>query len=180
MILNLPGQPAVGTPEHALLVTHGRHRAVQTAMAWLAFSHLPDARQSLSRPLYLAAMDLLGRIKNDTPDLTDAMKKLVEAKDCYVRAGILSDQSVFGRPVQRPGAESELHREWERVDPEGVASLRRSAEVVDPPTDWAKTARDLTSGNQALIDEHLPHFCRPTEDVELPETPIRHYGDPEA
>jgi len=136
MTLSSPGQPVIGTADHARLVTHGRHSGVFTAMAWLAFNHLPGPLQDLSRPLYVAAMDLLIRIPDDSAELTSALNRLVEAKDWFVRAGIRSDQGQPG-PVPRP------------------------AIVVDPPTDWAATARDLTSGDQERTDKHLPTF--PTE-----------------
>lgn len=194
MILNPPGQPAVGTAEHALLVTHGRHPGVQTAMAWLAFSHLPGPLQPFSRPIYMAAMELLDRIPNDSAELTTALNKLVEAKDWTVRAGIRSDTGAPG-PVPRP------------------------ATVVDPPTDWRQTARDVDDRRAARIAQHMPQWrenwpttpaqavkdgsgtsipqnpgepymeylaraarqldAEPTTPVEL-QHPIHHYDDPEA
>jgi hypothetical protein len=137
----MTGSPIYGTADHARMVTFDRHPGVQTAMAWLAFSHLPAPLQGLSRPLYEAACELLRRIPNDSVELTTALNTLVETKDWMVRAGIRSDQGVPG-PVPRP------------------------AEVVDPPaTDWAETARDLTSGDQARIKRHLPDFpTRPIQD----------------
>jgi hypothetical protein len=76
---------------------------VQTALAWLAFSHLPDQLQSLSRPFFQAALELLVRVPNDSAELTTALNALVEAKDWAVRAGIRSDQGKPGsipRPAQ--------------------------------------------------------------------------------
>lgn len=93
--------PPLGSADHATLITHGRHPGVVTAMAWLAFSHLPPVLQSLSRPIYVAAMELLERIPNDSAELTTGMNTLVGAKDWMVRAGIHSDQGRPG-PVPRP------------------------------------------------------------------------------
>lgn len=93
--------PALGSADHAALITHGRHPGVQTAMAWLAFTHLPPALQSLSRPVYVAAMELIERIPNDSAELTTALNTIVGAKDWMVRAGIRSDTGVPG-PVPRP------------------------------------------------------------------------------
>lgn len=107
--------PALGTTDHAVLITHGRHQGVQSALAWLAFGHLPPALQSLSRPVYVAAMDLIERIPTDSPELTTALNALVEAKDWMVRAGIRND---YGRP----------------------GSVARPTVVVDPP---AATTADL-------------------------------------
>jgi hypothetical protein len=93
--------PKYGSPEFTAKLTEGRHPGVQTAMAWLAFSHLPTGLQTLSRPLYQAAIDLLERIPVDSAELTTALNTLVEAKDWTVRAGIRSDTGRPG-PVPRP------------------------------------------------------------------------------
>lgn len=95
--------PTYGSADHARLVTFGRHPGVQTAMAWLAFTHLPETLQGLSRPLYEAAAELIRRIPNDSAELTSALNRLVETKDWFVRAGIRSDQGTPG-PVPRPAA----------------------------------------------------------------------------
>lgn len=97
----------LGTPEHAAAITKDRHPGVVTALAWLAFSHLPKRLQDFSRPFYQTAVELIIECK-DSAELTTALNKLVEAKDWAVRAGIRSDQGVPG-PVPRP------------------------AEVIDPP-----------------------------------------------
>jgi hypothetical protein len=91
----------LGTAEHAKQLTEGRHPGVQTALAWLAFSHLPTPLQDLSRPFYQTAVELLFRVKTDSAELTTALNKLVEAKDWMVRAGIRHDQGQPG-PVPRP------------------------------------------------------------------------------
>lgn len=91
----------LGTAEHAARLTEGRHPGVVTAMAWLAFSHLPAALQAFSRPLYQTGAELITTIRTDTAELTTALNKLVEAKDWFVRAGIHDQQGVPG-PVPRP------------------------------------------------------------------------------
>lgn len=91
----------LGTAEHAARLTEGRHPGVVTAMAWLAFSHLPAALQAFSRPLYQTGVELITTIRRDTAELTTALNKLVEAKDWFVRAGIHDQQGVPG-PVPRP------------------------------------------------------------------------------
>lgn len=93
--------PDYGTAEHAAQFTAGRHPGVQTALAWLAFSHLPDQLKSLARPFFQSALELLVRIPHDSAELTTALNTLVEAKDWAVRAGIRSDQGQPG-PVPRP------------------------------------------------------------------------------
>lgn len=100
MIVNLPGV-TYGTPEHAARWTEGRHSGVQTAMAWLCFSHLPPVLQTIARPTYQAALELLVRIPTDCAELTIGLNRLVETKDWFMRAGIRSDEGKPG-PVPRP------------------------------------------------------------------------------
>jgi hypothetical protein len=119
-------EPAYGSGEHARLVTYGRHPDVQTALAWLAFSHLPDNLKSLSSVLYDAAVALLARIPADSAELTNALNRLVEAKDWMVRAGIRSDQGVPG-PVPRPSTV---------VDPPSRFETARQVQEINLPADW--------------------------------------------
>jgi hypothetical protein len=143
MITNMPpGIPAYGTPEHAALMAQGRHPGVQTALAWLAFSHLPEPLQTISQPAYRAALELIGRIPGDSAELTTALDTLVEAKDWFMRAGIRSDQGKPG-PVPRP------------------------ATIVDPPRlDAAEDGtQDQRMASSNPIDNRIgPNFGRPIKD----------------
>jgi hypothetical protein len=94
-------ETTLGTAEHAAAITQGRHPGVVTALAWLAFSHLPKPLQDYSRPFYQTAVELIVNVRNDSAELTTALNTLVEAKDWAVRAGIRSDQGKPG-PVPRP------------------------------------------------------------------------------
>lgn len=98
----------VGTAEHAADVTAGRHPGVRDALAWLTFAHLPDSLRVFSRPFYEAAIELLAAVRTDSPELTTALNKLVEAKDSAMRAGI---KHTTGR----------------------AGSIPRPQEVIDPP-----------------------------------------------
>lgn len=93
----------LGTREHAAALTEGRHPGVRDALQWLTFSHLPKALQDYSRPFYTAAVDLITEIKTDSPELTTALNKLIEAKDSGVRAGI-KDSTGRAGSVPRPQA----------------------------------------------------------------------------
>lgn len=90
----------VGTREHAAEITRNRHAGVRDGLQWLTFSHLPVALQNYSRPFYLAAVEIIGSC-NDSPELTTALNKLIEAKDSAVRAGIKTDTGRAGS-VPRP------------------------------------------------------------------------------
>jgi len=91
----------LGTREHAEALTLKRHPGVRDALQWLTFSHLPESLQRFSAPFYVSAVELIVEIKNDSPELTTALNKLIEAKDSAVRAGIKQDTGRAGS-VPRP------------------------------------------------------------------------------
>lgn len=97
----MTGKPEMGTAEHAAMITEGRHPGVQTAMAWLAFSHLPEPLRIASRPFYQTGVELLFAVPTDSAELTSTLNKLVESKDWAVRALIRHQQGKPG-PVPRP------------------------------------------------------------------------------
>lgn len=90
-----------GTPEHAAMMTAGRHPDIHDALQWLVFSHLPENLRRWSEPFYDAALLVLDENSTDSPELTTALNKLVEAKDASMRAGIKHDTGRAG-PVARP------------------------------------------------------------------------------
>lgn len=90
-----------GTREHAEKVTKGRHPGVRDALQWLAFSHLPEQLREFSAPFYNAAVELVRTITADSPELTTALNRMVEAKDWAVRSGIKDRYGQAG-PVSRP------------------------------------------------------------------------------
>lgn len=98
----------LGTREHADAIAGDRHPGVRDALQWLTYGHLPPVLQRYSAPFYLAAVDLVTEISTDSPELTTALNKLVEAKDSAVRAGIKAETGRAG-------------------------SVPRPQEVVDPP-----------------------------------------------
>lgn len=91
----------LGTAEHAARLTEGRHPGVVTAMAWLAFSHLPEWMQPFARPFYQTGAELITTITSDSAELTTTLNELVGAKDWAVRAGIRARQGKPG-PAPRP------------------------------------------------------------------------------
>lgn len=101
-------QEQPGTREQAERITRDRHQGVRDALQWLTFSHLPSHLQGYSAPFYWAAVKLVGEIAVDSPELTTALNRLIEAKDSAVRAGIKGDTGRAG-------------------------SVPRPATVVDPP-----------------------------------------------
>jgi hypothetical protein len=98
---NMGDDVAYGSPEHAALVADGRHPGIRDGLQWLSFTHLPLALQRYSTPFYTAAVSIIGACPIDSPELTTAINRLIEAKDSTVRAGIRNDTGRAGS-VPRP------------------------------------------------------------------------------
>lgn len=64
-----------------------RHPATLALLRWFEYDHLPPHLQDTSRLYYFLAHELTGaRGLPDGPELTTALRKLLESKDCAVRA----------------------------------------------------------------------------------------------
>jgi hypothetical protein len=93
--------PEYGSPEHARMVTEGRHPGIADGLQWLTFTHLPEQLQAYSMPFYEAAVRIIQRITTDSPELATALNGLIAGKDSAVRAGIRHDTGRAGS-VPRP------------------------------------------------------------------------------
>jgi hypothetical protein len=62
------------------------HPATEAILAFFAYSHLPEHLQEISKPFHVLAWDMAGRVAG--PELTAGLRKLLEAKDCMVRAAL--------------------------------------------------------------------------------------------
>lgn len=73
-------------------LTADRHFATQAVCRWFAFDHLPDGppKDASQQCAELAEKMLVGL--PDGPELTAGLRKLLEAKDCFVRAAIARNQ----------------------------------------------------------------------------------------
>lgn len=58
-------------------------------LQFFEFKHLPPHLQKVSEQFYIIAYDLVALIPENS-ELTMALRKLLEAKDCAVRAKIMS------------------------------------------------------------------------------------------
>ncbi len=65
--------------------TGGLHQSVKHVLQFFAYEHLPTYLQAVSRPFCLLAHDLANSLPGN-PETTAALRKLLEAKDCAVRA----------------------------------------------------------------------------------------------
>lgn len=64
-----------------------RHPATTQLLRWFSYSHLPPELQDISAPMGIVANEMAAALP-DGPELTAGLRKLLEAKDCFVRAAI--------------------------------------------------------------------------------------------
>lgn len=65
----------------------GRHPGVTGIARYFAYDHLPAHLQAVSKPSHDLAEAMIGELP-DGPELTAGLRKLLEAKDCFVRAAL--------------------------------------------------------------------------------------------
>ena len=67
--------------------TEGRHPATQQIARWFAYDHLAEPMRTVS--MYSATLaEAMIRELPDGPELTTGLRKLLESKDCFVRAAL--------------------------------------------------------------------------------------------
>jgi hypothetical protein len=64
---------------------------MQSFMQYFQYSHLPPALQAASKPFHELASHMVRTLPRN-PESTVAMRKLLEAKDCAVRAVIFRSE----------------------------------------------------------------------------------------
>jgi hypothetical protein len=88
-----PGEPLVRVGSSAEVGSRawferlaiGRHPGTMHLMRYFAWMHLPESLRQVSAPFGYLAETLLVLLP-DGPELTAALRKLVESKDCATRA----------------------------------------------------------------------------------------------
>lgn len=63
----------------------GRHPSTTQIARFFDYDHLPPPLQAISRPVHDLAEHMIDAL-SDGPELTTGLRKLLEAKDCFVRA----------------------------------------------------------------------------------------------
>jgi len=71
-------------------VTGDLHPATRAILRYFAWEHLPPHLQAVSRPIGDLAREMAERLPQG-PELTVGLRKLLEAKDCFVRAALEPD-----------------------------------------------------------------------------------------
>ncbi len=69
------------------VLANGRHPGVVGLVRFFRFSHLPANLQPKSAACSALVVTMLRELE-DGPELTAGLRKLLEAKDCFVRAGL--------------------------------------------------------------------------------------------
>lgn len=64
-----------------------RHPNTVAIMKYFSYTHLSDRLQVVSKIFFRAAWDLIATVP-DSPELVAGLRKLLEAKDCAVRAAL--------------------------------------------------------------------------------------------
>ncbi len=62
------------------------HAATEAILRYFTYAHLPEHLQAISKPFSELAEKLANDL--DGPEVTVALRKLLEAKDCAVRAAL--------------------------------------------------------------------------------------------
>jgi hypothetical protein len=69
----------------------GRHPGTTQLLGFFAYNHLPPFLQAVSSPCHDLAFDMATTLP-DGPELTAGLRKLLEAKDAFVRQALLERQ----------------------------------------------------------------------------------------
>lgn len=62
------------------------HPSTEQILRYFEFDHLPPNLREVSRPFHALAWSMAARLEG--PELTAGLRKLLEAKDCMVRAAL--------------------------------------------------------------------------------------------
>lgn len=64
-----------------------RHPGTNHLLRYFTYDHLPEHLQAISKPFSDLAYYMVNAMP-DGPELTAGLRKLLEAKDCFVRAAL--------------------------------------------------------------------------------------------
>jgi hypothetical protein len=71
----------------------GRHPSTVSIARYFAFEHLPEPQRSISATCSALKDAMIAELP-DGPELTTGLRKLLEAKDCFVRASLPTERVV--------------------------------------------------------------------------------------
>lgn len=68
---------------------------MEPLLQFFEYDHLPTELQMISQPFHQMAHQLVGNLPRN-PERTVALRKLLESKDCAVRAKLFKDTPIGG------------------------------------------------------------------------------------
>lgn len=88
------------------MTTDNRHPSVTSVTRFFEFNHLPEPLLNVAISCAALKDNILDLIEDD-PELTVGLRKLLEAKDCFVRAAVAQENRRKtnlneGAPLPRP------------------------------------------------------------------------------
>lgn len=83
-------EPEEDNKGRGIMNLEGRHPATQHFGPLFAFEHLPEHLRVVSAPCADLAEEMITALP-DGPELSAGLRKLLEAKDCFVRAALFTD-----------------------------------------------------------------------------------------
>lgn len=66
------------------------HPATAAVLRWFDYDHLPPHLQAVSQMCHDVAHEMARRFPDGGPELTAGLRKLLEAKDAFVRVAVLA------------------------------------------------------------------------------------------
>ena len=97
-----------------------RHPTIQDFAQWFDYDHLPEHLKPFSQQCYDLAANMISDLP-DSPQLSLGLQKLLEAKDCFVRASVQHAQAIATAAdlqEERKTAIRDSAARMERVSPE--------------------------------------------------------------
>ena len=64
------------------------HPSTKSILTFFSYAHLPSHLQEVSKPFFDLAHSISAMETDHGPELTAGLRKLLEAKDCIVRAAL--------------------------------------------------------------------------------------------
>lgn len=64
------------------------HPSIESLLQFFSYSHLPEKLRAVSEPFCHLAHRMVGEMQLDGPEAAAGLRKLLEAKDCAVRAAL--------------------------------------------------------------------------------------------
>lgn len=95
-------------PDGSTEIGKTMHPATEHILKFFAYQHLPPHLQGISRSCHDLAFEMVEQLP-ENPELTTGLRKLLEAKDCFVRANVRPGDhcgtKIAGGETFRPDAE---------------------------------------------------------------------------